>query len=82
MDGVPRAGIIQLEARGVRAHWVPYVRVADPVALVAKVEALGGRVIIPPTTDLRAGSVALIADPGGAPLVVQRWPIDDGQGGN
>lgn len=82
MDGVPRAGIIQLEARGVRAHWVPYVRVADPVALVAKVEELGGRVIIPPSTELRAGSVALIADPGGAPLVVQRWPIDDGQGGN
>ena len=82
MDGVPRAGIIQLEARGVRAHWVPYVRVADPVALVAKVEGLGGRVIIPPTAELRSGSVALIADPGGAPLVVQRWPIDDGQGGN
>lgn len=81
-DGVPRAGIIQLEARGVRAHWVPYVRVADPVALVAKVEGLGGRVIIPPSADLRAGSVALIADPGGAPLVVQQWPIDDGQGGS
>ena len=75
MDDVPRAGIIQLETAGVRAHWVPYVRVDSPAAVVARVASLGGRVLIPPSADLRSGSVALIADPGGAPLVVQQWPI-------
>jgi predicted enzyme related to lactoylglutathione lyase len=81
MDDVPRAGIIQLETAGVRAHWVPYVRVADPGRIIDRVEALGGRVLIPPSADLRSGSVALIADPGGAPLVVQQWPIPGQEGG-
>lgn len=81
MGGVPRAGIIQLETDGVRSHWVPYIRVADPNAVVARVDDLGGRVLIPPSEDLRSGSVALIADPGGAPLVVQQWPIAVQEGG-
>jgi predicted enzyme related to lactoylglutathione lyase len=81
MGDVPRAGIIQLETDGVRSHWVPYVRVADPHAVVERVDDLGGRVLIPPSDELRSGSVALIADPGGAPLVVQQWPIPGQEGG-
>ena len=81
LETLPRAGIIQLETEGVRSHWVPYVRVADPEAIAEQVEELGGRVLIPPSVDLRSGSVALIADPGGAPLVVQQWPIPGQEGG-
>ena len=73
--GEPAAGLIMLPERRIRAHWLPYVRVRDPQATVARVEELGGRVLIAPSPELRNGTVALIADPGGAPLVVQQWPI-------
>jgi len=81
-DGHARAGVLQIDAaRGVPPNWLPYVRVADAAAVVARVEALGGRILIPPRADLRNGSVALIADPSGAAVVVQQWPIPGG-GGN
>jgi predicted enzyme related to lactoylglutathione lyase len=74
-EGEPTAGLIALPERRIRAHWLPYVRVRDPQAVAARVEELGGRVLIAPSPELRNGTVALIADPGGAPLVVQQWPI-------
>jgi len=79
--GEPQAGLIVLPERRIRPHWLPYVRVEDPAPIVARVEGLGGRVLIAPSPDLRNGTVALIADPGGAPLVVQQWPIPGMQGG-
>jgi hypothetical protein len=78
--GEPRAGLITLPEQRIRAHWLPYVRVLDPQALVGQVEGLGGRVLIAPSPDIRNGTVALIADPGGAPLVVQQWPIPGMEG--
>jgi predicted enzyme related to lactoylglutathione lyase len=79
--GEPQAGLIVLPERRIRAHWLPYVRVENPQPIVARVEELGGRVLIAPSPDLRNGTVALIADPGGAPLVVQQWPIPGMQRG-
>jgi predicted enzyme related to lactoylglutathione lyase len=58
-------------------NWLPYVRVADPAAVAARVEALDGEVLIAPADSVRAGSVALIADPSGAVLAVQKWPVED-----
>lgn len=55
--------------------WVPVVRVADPVSLVRQVEPLGGEVLIPPDQAPNKGSTALISDPTGAILLIQRWPI-------
>jgi uncharacterized protein len=72
-DGRPRAGILQYQAQQVRPNWLPYVRVDDVERLVAKVGGLGGRVIFAPRSDVRRGNVAIVADPSGAAITLQRW---------
>ncbi len=79
--GEPQAGLIVLPEQRIRAHWLPYIRVDDAGPIAARVEELGGRVLIAPSPDIRNGTVALIADPGGAPLVIQQWPIPGMEGG-
>ena len=71
---IPRAGILEYDLPQVQPNWVPYVLVDDPVALARRVESLGGRVLIAPDPSLRNGSVALVADPSGAALTIQKWP--------
>jgi predicted enzyme related to lactoylglutathione lyase len=78
-DGEPLAGVRKLQMEHVPPNWVPYVRVDDPVAVAARVDGLGGRVLVAPSDTLRAGSVALIADPSGAAVVIQKWPVDDSE---
>jgi hypothetical protein len=55
-------------------HWLNYIRVDDTVATAAKVEALGGRVLVPPRVDRHGGKVAIVADPSGAPFGLLEWP--------
>ena len=55
--------------------WLPYVFVEDPAGLAARVPALGGRVLLPADPARRNGSLVVIADPGGAPLALQRYPF-------
>jgi predicted enzyme related to lactoylglutathione lyase len=78
-DGEPRAGVRKLRLEGVMPNWVPYVRVDDTSAVAGRVEGLGGRVLVAPSDTLRAGSVALIADPSGAAVIIQKWPVDDAE---
>jgi len=78
-DGEPRAGVRKLPWEQVMPNWLPYVRVDDPAAVAARVEGLGGRVLIAPSDTVRAGSVALIADPSGAAVALQKWPLDDAE---
>jgi predicted enzyme related to lactoylglutathione lyase len=75
--GGPQAGLLQIpeEFKGVAPNWLPYVRVADPQALAAKVEALGGRVLLPPQPGIRDGTVAIVADPTGGAVALQKWPL-------
>ncbi len=75
-DGRPRAGVFENPFEGVRPHWLPYVRVENPSALARRVESLGGRLIVEPREDIRGGSVAVIADPTGAVLAIQKWPVE------
>jgi predicted enzyme related to lactoylglutathione lyase len=76
-DGVPRAGLLLNPfPEEVTPLWLPYVRVANPAAVVAKVEGLGGQVLLQPAPEHRMGTVAIIADPTGAEVAVQKWPID------
>jgi hypothetical protein len=72
-----RAGLFQLPstATGVEPNWLPYVLVNDPAALAGRVAGLGGRVILPAAPERRNGSVVIIADPGGAPLALQKFPF-------
>jgi predicted enzyme related to lactoylglutathione lyase len=72
----PRAGLFQLpESSDVLPTWLPYVFAEDPAGLAARVPGLGGRVLLPADPARRNGSLVVIADPGGAPLALQRYPF-------
>ncbi|MFH9586502.1 VOC family protein [Streptomyces luteogriseus] len=52
------------------AYWLPYFEVADPDALVARAEELGGTVRLPATDLPSVGRLAKLADPYGARFAV------------
>lgn len=79
-DGVPRAGILSNPIDGLAPLWSTYVRVEDPAAIIARVEALGGRVLLPVQERQLGGQVALIAGPSGAGIVIQTWPPKNERG--
>ena len=68
-----RAGVRHVFREGFRTRWVPVVRVLDPAAIIEQVPKLGGRVWVRPSDPASNGDTALISDPTGAFLVVQRW---------
>ncbi|MGB5372623.1 MAG: VOC family protein [Polyangiales bacterium] len=72
-SGEARAGILQNPFDKTRSAWIPYVRVDDPAALAERVPGLGGRVVLAPRPDVRGGTLALVLDPSGAPVVLQKW---------
>jgi len=76
--GAPRAGILQNPFDETRSTWIPYVRVDDPAALAERVAGLGGRVVVAPHPGIRDGSLALVLDPSGAPIALQKWSADEG----
>jgi len=41
---------------------------------MGRVEELGGRVLFPPDPEIRGGGVAVVADPSGAAITIQKWP--------
>jgi predicted enzyme related to lactoylglutathione lyase len=75
-SGKARAGIISNPFETTRSAWIPYVRVDDPAALAERVPELGGRVVIAPRPDVRDGTLALVVDPSGAPVALQKWSPD------
>lgn len=79
-SGRPRAGLREAPADDIKPTWVSYLRVADAAELdrvLAKVEGLGGRILVPATDRPAGGRVALIAGPSGAGIALQTW--DDGE---
>ena len=74
--GKARAGLIKIRMIPVRPNWLPYVRVEDPAALASKTIALGGEVLLEPHPNARRGSVAIVTDPGGAAVALQKWPFE------
>lgn len=75
-SGEARAGVLQNPFDTARSAWIPYVRVEDPAALAQRVPSLGGRVIIEPHPEVRGGTLALVLDPAGAPVALQKWSPD------
>lgn len=73
--GRPRAGLLRNPTAIDRPVWLAYVRVSDPAASAARAASLGGRVLLAPRDELRGGTLALIADPTGAMLALQKWPM-------
>jgi uncharacterized protein len=72
-----RAGVFHLPdtRKDVPPNWLPYVLVADPTALAARVAGLGGRVLLEPDPKHRNGSLAIVADPAGAVVALQKFPF-------
>jgi predicted enzyme related to lactoylglutathione lyase len=72
-DGGMAGGVMQMSegmiAGGARPGWLAYFHVADVAATVARVEALGGKTHMPPRT-IEVGTMAMVADPQGAPFYV------------
>jgi uncharacterized protein len=72
----PRAGLFRSLFNRPTSAWLPYIRVADPAAMAARVTELGGSVVIPPQARARNSSLAVILDPAGAVLALQKFPFD------
>ena len=72
----PRAGVLANPFERERPVWVTSLRVEAPAALAARVEALGGRIIVESSDRPTGGKVALVAGPSGAGVALQTWPLD------
>ena len=72
----PRAGVLKNPFENERPVWVNYIRVEDPASVTAKVEGLGGRVLVEAQERPIGGEVAFIAGPSGAGVALQTWPLD------
>ena len=71
----PRAGLFRSPWERKTSAWLPYVRVEDPAAMAARVVQLGGTVALAPRPEIRNGSLAIVLDPSGAPLALQKFPF-------
>lgn len=68
----------QMQARGVPAHWMPFVNVLNADEVAAKASQNGGKVLMGPDDVLTVGRSAAIADPTGARLAI--WQARDHKG--
>lgn len=73
-SGKWRAGVRHVREDIEHLLWVPVVRVEDPEVMAQRVTELGGTVWISPGEAPSPGDTALISDPTGALLLIQRWP--------
>jgi len=70
--GTDRAGILMNPQDNAAPVWLTYIGVEDPVSAAARVEALGGKVILSPSPQLRDGTMAVVTDPTGALFALQK----------
>jgi predicted enzyme related to lactoylglutathione lyase len=71
----PRAGILENPFDDLDPVWVSYLRVESPAAITARVEELGGKVIVEARPRALGGEVAFIAGPSEAGIALQTWPL-------
>lgn len=69
--GKPKTGIVQLPWDNVTPNWLPYLRVADLTATVARVRSAGGSVLLAPSMAFDEGRVAIVSDPTGGAFAIQ-----------
>jgi len=72
----PRVGIMPNPLEELGPVWVSYLRVESPADVTAKVDALGGRIIVAAQARSIGGEVAFIAGPSGAGIALQTWPLE------
>ena len=71
--GVDRAGILENPSDEWSPVWLTYFGVPDPAAAADRAVQLGGKVLLPVSPELRESSMAVVSDPSGALLVLQKW---------
>lgn len=74
--GKNRAGLYMTPWKELSSNWLPYVKVADAGAAAEKAKSLGGRVVLAPRADIRDSSLAIVVDPTGAALALQKYPFE------
>lgn len=62
------------------SHWLNFVRVADVQETVARVQTLGGRVLVTPRVERTGDTLALVADPFHAVFGLLEWPGSSDRG--
>jgi predicted enzyme related to lactoylglutathione lyase len=72
-NGKDRVGLLSNPAPDWDPVWLTYFGVKDAVAAAARAEELGGQILVPVSADVREGTMAVVADPTGALLVLQNW---------
>lgn len=72
--GKLRGGVMEIAIDGVIPNWLPYIAVPDPSAVVARVDELGGKVILTSEATVK-NRAAIITDPSGAAFGVHIWPL-------
>jgi predicted enzyme related to lactoylglutathione lyase len=72
----PRAGLFSSPWKRPTSAWLPYVRVEDPAAMAARAKELGGSIVLEPKPTIRNGSLAIVLDPTGAPIALQKYPFE------
>jgi predicted enzyme related to lactoylglutathione lyase len=70
--GVERAGILKNPTADWKPVWLTAFGVDDPATAAARAEELGGKVLLTPSPEVREGSIAVVQDPSGAVLVLQK----------
>ena len=72
-NGINRAGLLSNPIPDWTPIWLTYFGVKDAAAAAARVEELGGQVLVPVSPEVREGTMAVVADPTGALLVLKNW---------
>ena len=68
-----RAGIVPRPEEANRSGWLPYIKVNDVAATLAKAEAAGGTIMVEPDKSLLNGNLAIFADPEGGIIGIVKW---------
>ena len=78
-DGVGRAGVTG-HLQGAAPHWLPYVAVDDPDAIIARAKKLGAKILVGLENIPGVGRFGVLEDPTGAVLAVMK-ALPPSQGG-
>jgi hypothetical protein len=80
-DGKFAGGLLpltdEMQQHGARPTWLGYINVQDVDDEVAKIEAAGGKSVMPAMDIPNVGRIAMVTDPQGAPFYVMK-PIPPG----
>jgi predicted enzyme related to lactoylglutathione lyase len=77
-DGRERAGLFANPAPSWTPTWLTYFGVRDPAAAARRAEEFGGTILVDAAPDVREGTMAVVADPSGAVLVLQQYSTQIG----